>query len=484
MDPIPDNHIITELGGDAKNSLIDLINLQNNIDEEDLSAFYKNSPYYDLGTLKKYCLENINNFSVLSINAQSINAKIDKLRGVLHFLQEEYSFNFSVICIQETWIGEIEKSLLPRIPNYEPLHKPKSLGPHSGLMMYIHNEFKGTDANIFNPALSGSWEGQSIKISGKSLKDTLRISQIYRPPRENNSNASINTFITELNPYLEILSKEKSTSIICGDFNLDLKEVNSSEKIQQYLDLFLNYGFLPKIMLPTKFSKKGCTLIDQIFCKHEDPWQSNDSGIMVSKVSDHLMCITSFNVKKFKKKDEFIITVDKSPKNVGIFLGKVATDIQTIQYSTDLLEDPSQNCAKLINCITEQMKNCFPERKVKFNKYRHKIAPWMTNGILQSMRHRDKLYVNMHKSPINSENRKRLETELKQLQTILQKTIRQAKRLHFEVEFTKFSGNCRKTWSVISDILNKNRKKAEFPGHFIVNVQTSKIPPMVMNLLL
>ena len=178
MDPIPDNHIITELGGDAKNSLIDLINLQNNIDEEDLSAFYKNSPYYDLGTLKKYCLENISNFSVLSINAQSINAKIDKLRGVLHFLQEEYNFNFSVICIQEAWIGEIEKSLLPRIPNYEPLHKPKSLGPHSGLMMYIHNEFKGTDANIFNPALSGSWEGQSIKISGKSLKDTLRISQI------------------------------------------------------------------------------------------------------------------------------------------------------------------------------------------------------------------------------------------------------------------------------------------------------------------
>ena len=189
------------------------------------------------------------------------------------------------------------------------------------------------------------------------------------------------------------------------------------------------------------------------------------------------MCFTSFNVKKFKKRDEFIITVDKSPKNVGIFLEKVATDIQTIQYSTDLLEDPSQNCAKLINCITEQMKNCFPERKVKFNKYRHKIAPWMTNGILQSMRHRDKLYVNMHKSPINSENRKRLETELKQLQTILQKTIRQAKRLHFEVEFTKFSGNCRKTWSVISDILNKNRKKAEFPGHFIVNVQTSNNSP-------
>jgi len=46
----------------------------------------------------------------------------------------------------------------------------------------------------------------------------------------------------------------------------------------------------------------GLTLIDQIFCKHEDPWQSNDSGIMVSKVSDHLMCITSFNVKKLKKK--------------------------------------------------------------------------------------------------------------------------------------------------------------------------------------
>ena len=473
MDPPIDNHIVTEFGGDAKNSLIDLINLQNNIDEEDMSAFYKNSPYLDLQTLAKYCLTNRSNFSVLSLNAQSINSKIDKLKSVLQFLQDEYQFFFSVICIQETWIGNAETSTLPQIPNYEPFHQPKSLGAHSGLMIYVFNEFKGTEAKLFNRAPSGLWEGQSLLISGASLKQTLRVSHIYRPPRFNNNNATIETFLNEINPYLELLSKEKNVNIICGDFNLDLKEVNSREKIQQFLDLFLNYGFLPKIMLPTHFSKKGCTLIDQIFCKYEDPWQNHESGIIVSKVSDHLMCITSFNIPLIAKKADFVTTIDNSPKNTAIFLEKVALDVQKIQFSINLLDDPSQNCVKLISCITKQIEKCFPKKKVKFNKYKHKIAPWMTNGIMQSMHRRDKLYVKMQKSPINSERRKCFENELKQLQSTLQKIIRQAKRLFFEVEFTKFSGNCRKTWGVISDILNKNRKKTEFPGHFLTKVQTN-----------
>ena len=94
------------------------------------------------------------------------------------------------------------------------------------MIIYLRDDYLGDDkANIFKTPESRLWEGQSILVSGGNLCSQIRLSHIYRPPRLNNNNASIETFLKEISPYLDTLSKENQTQIISGDFNIDLKEI-------------------------------------------------------------------------------------------------------------------------------------------------------------------------------------------------------------------------------------------------------------------
>ena len=45
--------------------------------------------------------------------------------------------------------------------------------------------------------------------------------------------------------------------------------------------------------------------------------------------------------------------------------------------------------------LIDSHNECFPTRVVKFNRKRHKISPWMTNGILKSINQRNRLYKNL-----------------------------------------------------------------------------------------
>ena len=121
---------------------------------------------------------------------------------------------------------------------------------------------------------------------------------MYRPPRNNNNNFSISNFLTPFSPIIHKLSREKSDAIICGDFNIDLIKTQERELFAEFLDLFLNNGFFPKISLPTRFSTKNATAIDQIFCKTSDMASDSLSGILVGNTSDHFATFSCVNILK------------------------------------------------------------------------------------------------------------------------------------------------------------------------------------------
>ena len=62
-----------------------------------------------------------------------------------------------------------------------------------------------------------------------------------RPPWHSNNNSSLDTFILEMTPVVEMLSKQKEEVMIVGDFNIDL------------LQIFTTNSVYPKITLLTRF---------------------------------------------------------------------------------------------------------------------------------------------------------------------------------------------------------------------------------------
>ena len=92
------------------------------------------------------------------------------------------------------------------------------------------------------------------------------------------------TFNKEIEPIIDRLDKEKSNLFLGGDYNANLLEMNQKENYQEFFDIFVSRGIIPKIALPTRFSSRRATLLDNIYCKLSDGNNSGTSGIFVSKL--------------------------------------------------------------------------------------------------------------------------------------------------------------------------------------------------------
>ena len=99
---------IKYVGGTSTNSLAHILQ-SNNADEQaehpDLSK--PDSHYYDFNSFKSLIDIDKKFFSILSSNMQSLHAKFSELLAFVTDLQSA-QFNFSVLCIQESWLHENE----------------------------------------------------------------------------------------------------------------------------------------------------------------------------------------------------------------------------------------------------------------------------------------------------------------------------------------------------------------------------------------
>ena len=95
----------------------------------------------------------------------------------------------------------------------------------------------------------------------------------------------------------------------------------------------------------------------------------------------------------------------------------------------------------------------FPPKRVKFNKYQHKLSNWITTGILKSIEFRDNLYKRLKLCPIDSLEYETYKHNLKMYQGYLNQCIRTAKKEYYVKEFTRYKNDIRKTWDTLKGII-------------------------------
>ena len=224
MDNTLDENLLKEFGGIDQNDLMTKVN-RDIIDDDNEPAILKPTSYIDLENIEKYINANRDGFTIFSTNIQSANAKFDELLIIVKYLEEKFQFSFAAICLQECWLPETADKDQFKIPDYEPFIKTEKCCGHGGLLTFIHKEYKGKQVNFYKKSPKQLWEGQCVEIKGARLKNKIVLSNIYRPPRFNNNNETINNFIEELQPYISELQKNKSENIVLGDFNLDFLQL-------------------------------------------------------------------------------------------------------------------------------------------------------------------------------------------------------------------------------------------------------------------
>ena len=100
---------------------------------------------------------------------------------------------------------------------------------------------------------------------------------------------------------------------------------------------------------------------------------------------------------------------------------------------------------------------------VRFNKFKHKLSPWITNGILTSISFRDKLYHKLGKTHKDSATSDVLNDNLRKYKSILNREIRIANREYYHGLLLKYKHGLKKTWTIINTLLSRNKKTKSFP---------------------
>ena len=351
------NELLGALGGIDKHSLNSLLQ----IDDKNGDQFetFTSSDYYDVPSFIKL-LNNVDQvFASLSLNVECLPSKFNQLISFLEILNENDCI-LDAILLQETWLSDTQcgkKAIqLYTIPGYHTIPLGRKCGRKGGLVIYLRDIYTFKRRKLYQDSIH--WEGLFIDITHKNdvpLTNKITLCDIYRPPRKNYSNASICLFLDPFTDIFNKLSKEHSTLITGGDFNLNLLELTHREKFQEYLDLFLSNGSIPQITLPTRFSRRKATLIDQIFCRFTKNSSHKSSGVIVTKISDHLPCFSIINYSNTAniKKPRYIKIQRKGTEAMNTFNSEVKEGLKNTSFDHNLLADPTMNYIKLESILKE-----------------------------------------------------------------------------------------------------------------------------------
>jgi len=215
---------------------------------------------------------------------------------------------------------------------------------------------------------------------------------IYRP--NTLPSADVDVFTSKLFDIMEIINTEGTSSLILGDVNICLLKYGANDKTSDYVDGILSRGFLPVIHKPTRVTHTSATLIDHIYsnltCK------DTLSGIILT---DHFGTFYIVNDSNRNTDKLTFITMRK-------FTETNMTKFKQLLCDRDFSEIINYDCPtsaydKFMSIYKTIFNGTFYLLKTLFNKKYMKRGPWVSTGLLASVRNKAKLFKKKLSKPTN-----------------------------------------------------------------------------------
>ena len=118
--------------------------------------------------------------------------------------------------------------------------------------------------------------------------------------------------------------------------------------------------------------------------------------------------------------------------------------------------DPDTAYNRLTNELTKAIHNTQPLKPSFNNKSTPK--PWLTKGVSNSIKHKNKLYQKYIKKP-TTENKSRYTIYRNKLTHL----IRKSKQNHYTELINASKGDSKESWKVINNVLNRGHKRTVLP---------------------
>ena len=173
-----------------------------------------------------------------------------------------------------------------------------------------------------------------------------------------------------------------------GDFNLDLFHYDHHVFTQEFMDSLFSHMFIPLINRPTRLTSYSATPIDNIFTNCLS--QNGVNGIILNDIFDHLTVFAISSTKTVACKNE--INYYKRDYNEPNFT-KFQRKLSQVDWNGVLVgQDPNEIYDSFAAEYHRHFDDCFPLKTIRRNPSGKPKSPWITKGLLASVRKKNKLY--------------------------------------------------------------------------------------------
>ena len=415
---------------------------------------------YSIQELNSRILCDDNRFSTCFLNIDGNSSNFDNFSIDLARIDH----NFSVIGIAETNTDSVNGALY-QLKNYNSIYQSryfikdrnqyKTKG--TGVALYIHdtlNSSKIDDLSLCEENI------ESLFVTITNTEEPTVVGVIYRPP-----NSSLEEFNTKYEQILSKLSDKKS--YILGDYNVNLLDISPGTSEDNFQEIVFANGFTPTVSIPTH-EMPGCkkTCIDNIHTNDIDC--STLAGVITDKISHHHMVFLSRdpirNSQTSALLNKVTIHYDYSRANLEKLCDEIENDIDRIYNSSATFES-------FLALYQEKIDLSCKLSTPKTTKRNSMTNPWITEGLINSVAKKARLYFEWKKSctlELPEGDRAKFNTN-DAYQKSLKRTIKSAKALFYANKFDECNRNSKKTWQLINELRGKT--KAQTKDDFVIDGQ-------------
>ena len=256
----------------------------------------------------------------------------------------------------------------------------------------------------------------------------------------------------------KIGNEKKKTIALLGDFNIDLLKFDEDINTGNFINLLSSFGFRPLVLQPTRVTSESATLIDNIYIN--DIEARSIGGNITFSISDHFpqFCILNIFEKKQKRKT---VKYGRSYKHFNH--DEFKNELNVIDWEALFY---NKNCddsfATFYNTLEELLDEMAPVRRLSTKEINLLTRPWITNGILKSIKDRDRTHRNYLREK-DDDKKKEIYQLYKTKRNLIKILIRQSKREYYVQFFEENRSDIKKTWEGIRNIVNISKKERVVP---------------------
>jgi exonuclease III len=390
--------------------------------------------YYLLNTFNELEFDSPDNLILcFHLNCRGLCSKFDSLVTLFSLMH----YKPDIIALSETWLSPGQESCL-QLEEYLMLSKPGSNRIGGGVALYFCSKYESVPCDYTTHNVTFEHVETVLKFESQIL---AVVAVVYRPPHTN-----ITVFLSEFEAYLTYLlalnKKLSAPLVLSGDFNINLLHIDSNSKVQDFADIVYSNFMFPSIYGPTRLTSTTASLIDNIFVT--DP-HIKLSGLLTVDISDHLpiFCYPNQPKSKLLTKHTKVYDIITSKTNFR----KVCAELSLCSWDfVSDVSDVNTDYNKLLDIVRNAI-NLHTKTKLVKSKSKS-TQPWITRGLLTSIKKKHKLYKQVLKNKCSILDYKSYKNKLTSL-------LRIAKCQYFSHFATEHKKDARSMWSLINSCIGK-----------------------------